>query len=277
LFFYFVSVNLHANEARQYVFKNDPIDVVIVSHPKDKPTIDLCIDGIRNNCKVNRIIVVSPKKLTDKAEWFHENKYPFSKEDVAFQIGREDQKKTDTFFKHGHPPGWYYQQLLKLYAAYVIPSISSNVLIIDADSVFMNPVKFLGESFAGLLCTSRNRTTKGHYVDHASRLIPNYKRVNPNLNSVHHHMLFQKAILDDLFADVEKKHGLPFWKAFCRCIDLSRKGASEYEIYYNYALTYCKDVKLRALKRRSSGKISKIPDYKKDGYHMVSFHSYMRK
>lgn len=280
IYFYFLLFILpffiQGDEYKNYIFPNDPIDVVIVSHPKDKPTIDYCIDGIKKNCSVRRVIVVSPKLLTDKAEWFPEVMYPFSKEDVALEIGRGNPKTRDTFFKHGHPPGWYYQQLLKLYAAFLIPGISTNVLIIDADSVFLNPVEFLGENNAGLLCTARNRTTKAHYVDHAKRLLPNYQRVYPKLNSVHHHMLFQKLILDDLFSDVEAKHGVPFWKAFCRCIDLDRKGASEYEIYYNYAFRHCKDVKLRALKRRSSGDISKINDYRREGFHLVSFHSYMR-
>lgn len=267
---------LFSEDYKEYVFANDPIDVVIVSHPKDKSTINHCIDGIRKNCQVRRVIVVSPTKLTDNAEWFSENLYPFTKDDVALEIGRGDKAKRDAFFYRSHPPGWFYQQLLKLYAAFVIPDISSNVLVIDADSVFLNPVEFLGKNHAGLLCTSRDRKTKSHYVHHANRLLPNYKRVNPHLNSVHHHMLFQKPILDDLFADVENKHGVPLWKAFCRCVDLHEKGASEYEVYYNYALRHCKDVKLRAIKRRSSGNINKLDRYRKDGFHLVSFHSYMR-
>lgn len=275
-----MGMNLYGGTEKQkdYAFADDPIDVVIVSHPKDKGSLDFCIKGIRENCEVRRVIVVSSEKLTDKAEWFNEKDYPFSKDDVAFQIGREDPKKARNFFRHGHPIGWYFQQLLKLYSAFVIPDISSNVLVIDADTVFLNPVQFLDKrTHAGFLCTARKATTYTRYVRHAQRLIPNYKQKHPKINSVHHHMLFQKPILDDLFATIENHHKLPFWKAFCRCVDLSEKGASEYEIYFNYALTYSKDVKLRPLKRRSSSALNKISVFKEQGFHLVSFHSYMRK
>ena len=52
------------------------IDVVIPSHWKDADTLDLCIDGIRNNVKdVGRIIVVSKDKMTDNAEFYDERDF----------------------------------------------------------------------------------------------------------------------------------------------------------------------------------------------------------
>ena len=37
--------------------------------------------------------------------------------------------------------GWYFQQLLKLYAPLIIPDILENVLILDSDTVFFRKVK----------------------------------------------------------------------------------------------------------------------------------------
>lgn len=265
-------------QAKNYPLTCDPIDVVLVTHPKDKGTLDMCIEGIRKNGEnIGRVIVVSSEKLSDKAEWFNEANYPFSKKDVAFQIGHENHEKMENFFRKGHPVGWYYQQLLKLYAPFVIPHISQNVLIIDSDSVFVNRVKFLNEQNGGLYDANKRRATKGHYCRHASRILPSYKRVHTKVNSVNHHMLFQKPILEDLFTEVENKHALPFWKAFCRCIDPKDKGASEYEIYFNFAFNHTNQVALRPLKRRASGYPRKLNGYKKAGYDMISFHSYMRK
>ncbi len=106
----------------EYHLTNDWIDVVIVSHPKDKETLDLCIDGIRQNCgSIRRVIVVSSEPLTDNAEWFNEADYPFSKEEVGLKIGRGEQIIARTFFGRNRSLGWYYQQLLKLYAPFVIP------------------------------------------------------------------------------------------------------------------------------------------------------------
>ena len=275
--FYFYTYG-YAAEKTHYSLTHDPLDVVIVTHPKDKVTLDYCIEGIRANChQVRRVIVVSSKKLTDKAEWFNENQFPFNKTDIAHTITRGDKKKAEQFFHGKHrSPGWYFQQLLKLYSPFVIPDISSNVLVIDADTIFMNPVEFLNHVNGGLFCFSREEA-KPAYFAHAKRLVPHYKRIYPNVYSVCHHMLFQKPILEDLFRTVEAYHRTEFWIAFCLSVDLTaNKGASEYEIYYNYALRHTDQVTLRELKWTNSEDLSQIPKFKKRGYHFVSFHTYLR-
>lgn len=271
------AANIKERKQIEYPLIDATIDVVIVSHPKDKPTLDLCIEGIRSNCsKIGRVIVVSSKPLTKNAEWFNEADFPFSKKDIELQIGRGDSKKAAAFFEESQPVGWYYQQLLKLYAPFVIPDISPNVLVIDADTIFLNPVEFLNSSFGGLFCTS-DMPAKQNYLNHAKRLVPGYKRIYPKHYSVCHHMLFQKPILDDLFNTVEQFHKKSFWKAFCRCVDLEENGASEYEIYYNFALRRTSQVELRPLKWKNSPYLDKISTDKKHGYQFVSYHTYMRR
>lgn len=265
-------------QAVYYPLIDEPIDVVIPSHPKDTETLDLCIKGIRKNCKnVRRIIVVSAEKLTDSCEWFDEKNFPFSLDDVLKEIGRGSKRRGEAFFKyHYRPAGWYLQMLLKLYAPFVIPDISSNVLVIDADAIFLNPVEFLNDQNGALFCFSTLRA-KRRYLDHAARLVPGYERVYPNAYSVCHHMLFQKAILEDLFATVENAHGKPLWLAFCHCIDIyGIGGASEYEIYYNFALRKTDQVALRELKWRNSAFLEKRKQFKREGFHFVAFHTYMK-
>lgn len=290
LFFLCLSINIYADVSGtkkiKYKLTDELIDVVIVTHPKDKETLDLCIEGIRENCdNIGRVIVVSSSPLTDKAEWFDENDYPFSKADIALKLAKNDANAAKNFMEKG-PVGWYFQQLLKLYAMFAIPGISSNVLVIDADTVFMNPVKFMNEKKGGLFCLSY-KTAKQKYYQHAARMVPDYKTVYPEYYSVCHHMLFQRAILEDLFQVVENHHDMPFWEAFCWCVELPKDHsgrmklvkcrASEYEIYYNYALTHTKQVQLRHLEWKNSPHLNLMNQYQKDGYHFVSFHTYMRK
>lgn len=265
------------NKLTEYALLDDWIDVVIVSHPKDKPTLDLCIEGIRENCaSIRRVIVVSSEPLSDKAEWFDEANYPFSKEEVALEIGKGSKVIAKTFFARNRSLGWYYQQLLKLYAPSVIPDISTNVLIIDADTIFLNPVEFLNEKNGGLFGVSTVRPME-IYFDHAKRLVPDYVRMYPDHYSICHHMLFQKAILDDLFVKVEKYHKKPLWKAFCFCVDIQRGGASEYEIYFSFALSHSNQPALRLLKWKNSSEIRAIEKFRQEGYHFISFHTYLRK
>jgi hypothetical protein len=266
-------------EKNHYNLTDDPIDVVIVAHPKDKKTLNYCIDGIKENCiNLRRVIVVSSIKLSDKCEWFDEKKFPFTLNDVVLAIGREDKRIADMYFyHHWRPPGWYLQQLLKLYAPFVIPGLSSNVLVLDADTIFMNPVNFLNDSNGGFLCVSHLRA-KERYLKFAGRLLPDYQRVYPEVYSICHHMLFQRAILEDLFHKVEEYHQNVFWKAFCYSVNLDKfKGASEYEVYYNFALNHTDQVEIRELKWKNSHTLNKKQQYKQAGYHFISFHDYMRK
>lgn len=264
----------------QYPLVNDPIDVVFVSHPKDAKTLAYCIKGIKENCSnIRRIIVVSPEKISDDAEWFNENEFPFTKDEVGMTIVRGSKSRAKQFFREGlhRTPSWYYQQLLKLYTPFVVPGISSNVLVIDADTIFMNPVEFLNVSFGGLFCYNTEDAPKMPYFEHAKRLIPGYKRMYPQYYSVCHHILFQKPILEDLFKQVEEYHNEPFWKAFCHAVDLrENKGASEYEIYYSFALNSTDQVSLRKLKWTNSSKFEERKAFKKKGYHFVAFHDYLR-
>lgn len=285
LFCFCLSLNLfvQGGEIHQakihYPLEDEPIDAIIVSHPKDIKIIPYCIEGIKRYCNnVRRVIIVSSERLSNEAEWFDEKIFPFSIKDVALAIGNGSQKRADEFFRHhNRGPGWYLQQLLKLYSPFVIPGISSNVLIVDADVVFLQHVSFLNESCGGLFCVSQIEP-KELYIQHAQRLVPDYERINPQYYSVCHHMLFQRPILEDLFRIVEQYHQEPFWKAFCHCVKYNRKkGASEYEIYYNFAMRHTHQVAIRELKWINSGDIGLIKKLKQQGYHFAAFQSYLIK
>lgn len=113
------------------------IDVVFVTHEKDIRTLDLAIEGIKTNGKnINKVFVVSEKKLTDLAEWIDERIFPFTKNDICKQIFKNDIKSSLYLNSERNRIGWIYQQLLKNYSIYVIPNISNNVLVIDSDTIF---------------------------------------------------------------------------------------------------------------------------------------------
>lgn len=267
-----------STEKISYQFTNEPIDVVIPCVSKDANVVNLCIESIKKYClNVNRIIVVSSHRFTSKAEWFDENLFPFTKWDVAYYLNQQDVEDANLFFKKKHcRAGWYYQQLLKLYASFVIPYISSNILIVDSDVIFLKPVNFLNSINGGLY----NIGTEFHmpYFTHAKKLIPGFTRNSLNCSGITHHMLFQRAVLEDLFSIVEKAHNMDFWKAFCFLVDPVHRdfsGASEYEIYFNFVLSRSDEINIRPLKWGNSGDLGKIREYQKANYHYVAFHEYL--
>lgn len=264
------------------LFSYEPIDVVIPATKKDIPSLNACIDGIRANCKqIRRIIVISPERYTYKADWYDERDYPFSKFDIALYLNQGDAKKAKEYAHESHSRvGWYYQQLLKLYAPFVIPGISSNVLILDADTIFLRSVQFIDNEGMALY----NTGTEYHeaYFEHFKKVLPDYEKVFLEHSGISHHMLFQRHILEEMFQVVEGIHNNSFWKVFCSKVDpqyIRAAGASEYEIYFNFAFTHSDKVKIRQLKWKNAPAINEVGkkglnNYYWKGYDYVSCHKY---
>ncbi|MBS4168348.1 DUF6492 family protein [Parachlamydia sp. AcF125] len=277
-FFIFVSFTLISSLAigQLYDFKEEPIDVVIPCTEKDVETLNLCIAGIQANCsQIRRVIVVSSHPLTDQAEWFDEALFPFTKDEIAYHLLKGDASLNSP--KKLPRVGWYYQQMLKYYAAFIIPHISSNILILDSDTIFLNPVEFLNSEGAGLY----NPGSEYHkaYFEHADRFLPGLKRLYPEYSGISHHMLLQLPVLEELFNRVETYHQMPLWQVFCHCVSddcTFASGASEYEIYFNFVFSRTDQVKLRHLKWKNIKNLDHLPGYKARGYHYVSCHAWSR-
>lgn len=235
-------------EKISYNLQPSPIDVVFMCHPKDQRTLDLAIDGIKQyGQNIHRIIVVSPATLTQKAEWFDEQNYPFSKEDIAREIIGNDPVALQAYLNNPtNRLNWIYQQLLKLYAPFVIPTISANVLMVDSDTVFLRDTTFMDEDGNGFFNPGYEHNQS--YFDFAQRLLPGFKKVYPEYSGISHHMLLQKPILEDLFATITKIHGVEPWKAISRCINIKDFcPMSEFELYFNFALSKTDQVTIRKL------------------------------
>ncbi len=260
--------------------KEEPIDVIIPCAPKDIRSLELCIEGIKTyGINVNRVIVISSEPLSNLAEWFDEAQFPFCKEQVAHQIFK-DKGKAEAYLKSNKDrSGWILQQLLKLYASFVIPNISSNILCLDSDTIFLKPVSFYDEETgAGFF----NPGVEYHkpYFEHAQRLIPGFQKIHKNYSGISHHMLIQRPILQTLFQVVEEYHQKEFWCAFCDCIDqkyLWPSCASEYEIYFNFTLSCTDQCKIRKLHWKNIP-FRQLESHRKRGQcDYVSCHTYLRR
>lgn len=247
-----LSLKLSAFEKVQYEFTQDPIDVVIPCHKKDAHNLNRVIESVKKYVQgVRRIMVISSAPFTHNAEWINEAIFPFNKESLALEIFKSKEIAEYQLNKPKSRMGWIYQQFLKLFAPFYIPNISSNVLIVDSDIIFLKPVTFLQENGAGLYAVG----TEFHppYFDHASRLLPNLKKLYPQHSGIVHHMLFQKVVLEDLFMLIQQEHNLEPWVAIARAIPvtyntINGSALSEYEIYFNFVFARTDQVKIRPLK-----------------------------
>lgn len=282
LFFVFISLHLFSVEIptidmTQFGLENAPIDVVIPCAKKDVETLDFCIDGIKRNGKnIRRVIVVSSRPFSYNAEWFDEALFPFSKLDVMTCIFSNNHDKALDFIKNRTgTTGWIYQQLLKLYAPLVIPDISPNVLVLDADTIFLNPVEFTNEQGDALFNTRKARM-KGYFA-HIAKLLPDMKLYSLEHSGVTHHMLFQRPVIEHLFDTLSSIHDCEPWEAIVSCVGRPRKRCmSEYEIYFNFYYNATGQMLLRPLKWKNTGALKDMYRFGNEGFHYISCHTYLR-
>ncbi len=134
--------------------------------------------------------------------------------------------------------GWYLQQLLKLYAGKVIPGISENYLVIDSDTFFLKPVRFIDNNKTLYAYGSEYNIP---YFDHMLKLHTSFKKMDSSKSGICHHMMFNTSIIKEMIDLVESYHQDKFFKVFLTSVEPSnyeKSGASEYELYFNYILQY---------------------------------------
>lgn len=264
-----------------YSFALDTPDVVIPCHEKDQYKLDTVISCIKKYVPHRRIIVVASKRLIESAEWFDEALFPFTKKDIVMNMF-EKQEDAERFMESRNfsRVGWILQQLIKLYSPLVIPDISPNVLIVDADLIFLKPTHFMQPSGAAIFDTA----SEFHhpYFEHGSRLIPGFRRVNHQHSGVIHHILLQRCVLLDFFNIIQEHHKLEPWKAICKCIDprhVHPLGScmSEYELYFNFCLLRSNQFSLRTPRWYNYAHFatSIIKSYQQSGYDFIACHTYI--
>jgi hypothetical protein len=223
-----------------YPLTADPIDAVITCSERDRQYIDLCVQGIRANVKnIRRIIVVSAAPYTNEAEWFDPKKYPFTDTAILEEIFKFNSDRLASRRYRYLPRNQFesiYQQLLQLYSHLAIPNLSSNVLAIDARTIYINPVEWMAEN--------------GEPVMHPDPADPNYAflaRVLPDLLSTHgfknEHLstpLLQRPVVEDLLGILAEFHQIDSWRGICRSLSSSylfgKPPLSSSELYHRFMM-----------------------------------------
>jgi hypothetical protein len=86
------------------------------------------------------------------------------------------------------------------------------------------------------------------HIEHAQRLIPGWELANA-FSGMQHHQLVDRDILEAMLVEAEQARGRPFWQCFVDAVEpMKWNGASEYVLYFHYALTrYARRVLARHL------------------------------
>jgi len=246
-------------------------DIVIPVGPNDRELILKQLEYTQKNCIGYRnIYIVSTSSLESiipsPCIFVDETIFPFKLAELH-TFARSDQSQRN---------GWYFQQLVKLYAGTIISGILPRWLVIDADTFFLKPVSFIKDD----KCLYAYGTEYWpFYFHHIARLIPGLLRVDRKKSGVCHHMIFEQCFVEELMKLIEHQ-GSPFWVTFISKVgsdeyygSYAGSGASEYELYFNYMLTCHRDeIELRPLHWTNVDTLDLTLNYD-----YISYHHYQRK
>ena len=213
--------------------------------------LSYCFMGLRRYTTGLRNIYVVSKDdpEEDNITWIPESSFPFSIADVQAIIQSTNGRE-----------GWYFQQLLKLYAFRVIPGILPHALLFDADCVICRPISFFREGKILLDWSEK----QGHeaYFTHARAIMGDlFQQPDPEKSGITDHMMVHQPVMEGLLQKIESRgfaktncmEDYQAWRVFLKAVDPAQRdfsGMSEYEIYYNYALTwFWEDYETRQLER----------------------------
>lgn len=217
------------------------MDIVILLGHNEYDIIDKQIQYTRKNVShFRKIYIVTPRldlQIAD-CEIIHEDIFPF-KSFLQNYFHQYKGKKNRN--------GWYFQQLIKLYAGEMIKGLLDDYLVLDADVIFLKPISFFTKS-SKYIFTLGNECHQPYFA-HMKRLHPSFQKMHPK-SGIAHHMLLNRNYLKQMFDLVEEYHkGKSFWQVFIESVDehkhhpieFCESGASEYELYFNYMLKYHPD------------------------------------
>ncbi len=254
-------------------FDQVAIDVVLVTIQKDYKAVVKSISSLSNVCHtINKIFIVSTDNpeirnicSTYNCVFIDENSYlPVKKEDINLKVQGWDRS------------GWILQQLLKFGADSFVEM--PNFLILESDTIFLNPVGFLQ---GGKFVFGNSEEWNPPYFDAFKRLFG--FGIKCPLSFIVHMMIFNKQLLKECKDEMEKKHNMPWYKAYLAAVDRSELSSiADYENYAHWV--YCKYPQkvIRKIFYNTGLGPSKLTDWQMlrakygDKYNSVSFHSYLK-
>ena len=241
-------------------------DIVVCVGPNDNDILPQVLPYTKKNVIGYRniyLVCSNPNISIPETITIDEKIFPFTIDDLKTMFGENKRN------------GWYLQQLLKFYAGNVIPGILKRYLIIDCDTHFLKPTKFISNDGKHIFTTG----TEYHkpYFLHMNKLHYSLKKLHP-LSGISHHTFFHTDRVNEMIKLVENNflNEKPFWKIYLDVVDRNEfmgSGAAENETYFTYMYLYHpNDIIIRQLKWDNKSKFDNNNDYD-----FISVHWYMRK
>ncbi len=242
------------------------MNAYITLHKKDAAVLPYCIQGLQACPEISHIAVLAGQDLAASCLGLGVR---FLDEDDIVPGVRHDLFASPRW-------GWYFQQILKLGIAWIEEEV--HYLVVDADTVFLHPVRFLSPD--GIPLYTPAWEYHAPYFMSFARLLgftPQRKA-----SFIAHHMVFQCDLVREMCAAF-RPHPV-WWQNVVDCLepsppDYSKSQFSEYETYGHYVQTIHPGVlSQRTLRWRNVGEMPsrrRLERLARD-YDFISFQEYLR-
>lgn len=237
-------------------------DVVICLGPNDLDIFPKRIANFRENLvgvsKFYIITAATNEPLCNSLgiHFIDERQFPFSIPDIDRILGKSGRA------------GWYLQQLLKLYACEVIDTLLDNFLIVDVDVYFHRRLTWFEK---GKIQFNTGTHIHAPYFQHM-RLFTPFLKKKSNISGICHLMPMKRNVARDFLRKCEDLHKKACWIAFLQMVEYYHSGASEYELLFEFALSFYPSLcEIRALKWTNSPSITR-----ESSFDYEACHHYMR-
>jgi Family of unknown function (DUF6492) len=254
-------------------------DVIMPVSSKHNDIVCLAINSLIQYVKPRHIYVITFKNNFNFFEKLQEN-YSIITLDENYLIPTVSLQSIEEFIESKgqdrRRAGWYLQQFLKMSACF-LPDISDYYLIWDADTIMLNPMRFLNDRNQVLIKPSSEYHRP--YFDTYCKIIGKPRSVN--FSFISEHFFINKYYMIELIAAIEEHATMEqswVWKIMT-AIDtnqLSGSGFSEYETYGNFVdMVHPGTFALRPLKtiREGARQFGPVPN-KYDLYRLSLTYSY---
>lgn len=248
------------------------IDFVVPCHPKDFPSLKICIRGIKENISIaNRIFVVSNEdpNIDGVIHVPEENYAPFIDREKIAENFRE--RCPNLLYR----TKWIYQQFIKLFSAKAIPELTDSYVMVDSDTIFLRDVSFDPDKFYYCRADEYHKP----YLEPIKKLFGIEETIG--FSAICHHMIFHKEKLNGMMDEVmERYESDSFFDTVLSILDYTEASCmSEWDLYANYMiLNHPEMSEQRQLKWDNISFIpvkSHLDEFKED-FDFVSCHAYIR-
>ena len=225
----FIEINSINTKKHKHLVSKDKLSGVYLTTGKDLPVFRKSLQSaLMHLSDVQTFFVICPeahelsKKISsedgDRVVFIDEKNFPLKFESVAdvmldtiAQIGKYPLKNGKSPFESfmWSKLGWYFQQVVKVYAGDFLGL--ENFVVLDSDLVFFKDIKLKNDS-NGRYNYAYSSQWHASYRATMKLILDIGHTPGPYYSGICHHMVILKKVMDDMKNRVRSLHGIPMWQ-----------------------------------------------------------------